>query len=599
MLRNLFKTKLNKYSAIILIFFCIASFRVFMLDKDIPSWDISTFQPMDEYFYGTLAFNLYDHGKINIGDKDVVNQADSIPQTKGTIIHNLVIYVSLLVFGNNYYGLRLPSAICGILSIVLLMIILNRIRKENSEENAVSNAKNKQFLVIALGYITFDFTFLLTSRICEPVIFRMTFILITLYMLYVLDKKNKNKMNYFLFGLLSTLSFLLVYTVNFFAFAAAIMSVGIYFILWRDRKSLTSVLFLVLGIIVGILITALYYRIVWDSSLYDTFKGIFAVYGDRASGAVGIREKLLTYYGHRDMLLNANIFLYSPILLFLLLATLPLSMVKAVKSRRIIDIFIVSLVIMMYLQTIFLDDYTRRKATTILPFVILSIYNGLTYKNVFMEYLGRKSKLLSLLCGVYIIFCGYITFKEPIQTFRGLSLFQSSLDNVLFVLNLVILIFVIAIFFISLFTNLNTKNLINFAFILIVLPSIILSIKYVYMYDNYTEKDIMVDVGKIAGDSYVMGGFPHSYRLYNSIKPVMSDYDAFRGEEKYENLLTKYIEDKKVQYLLGYTYDEAKLKEKYLKNNPNYRFEEIKRYERSFEENHKKTYISLYKIVKD
>lgn len=200
----------NKIKIIIFIFILtLASIRCLNLDKDIPGWQISQFQPQDEYAYSVLSYNMYDHNKINTIGEFSQDQTQGLPQIKGTVFENFFTYISFLIFGKNYYGLRFFSALFGILSIMLIYLIFTNINKCDND-----NKQNNYLLTVFLSiFMACDFTFLMTSRIAEPTIYREIIILFIFYLFTIL--KNK-KYNYFLFGFMAAFSFLFVYFVNFF-----------------------------------------------------------------------------------------------------------------------------------------------------------------------------------------------------------------------------------------------------------------------------------------------------------------------------------------------------------------------------------------------
>ena len=134
-----------------------------------------------------------------------------------------LVSLNLKIFGNNYYGLRMASVLSGAMILFVVYLILKEYFKNEK--------KGIFFILLALLYMIFDFSFLLSNKVAEPTIFRLL-----------------------AFG-----SVCYVYTTNFFIIPA----VGIYVLLMlisEDyKKAIFSFIFYILGLMIAGLVFFLFF----------------------------------------------------------------------------------------------------------------------------------------------------------------------------------------------------------------------------------------------------------------------------------------------------------------------------------------------------
>src|SRR5216684_5340415 len=76
--------------------------RALFLDRDLPPWSVAQLQPIDEFFYTISAFDLYRFGWIAHRVVAYV-PTDAEPTS---LVETAMTALALVLFGNNYYGLR-------------------------------------------------------------------------------------------------------------------------------------------------------------------------------------------------------------------------------------------------------------------------------------------------------------------------------------------------------------------------------------------------------------------------------------------------------------------------------------------------------------
>lgn len=94
--------------------------RVAFLDSDLPPWDVCQYQPIDELYYSITAFNIYHYGDIL---HKVIPYVESDSSTEN-LLGNLLASITLFLFGNNYYGMRMSSVLAAFFIFVMMYFTL-------------------------------------------------------------------------------------------------------------------------------------------------------------------------------------------------------------------------------------------------------------------------------------------------------------------------------------------------------------------------------------------------------------------------------------------------------------------------------------------
>ena len=142
--------KNNNIYLFILVSFFILYFitRILFLESDLPPWNISYYQSIDELYYTIGAFNLYHYGDYDVKLIDYISE----PKYVVNYFMEIFVAISLKIFGNNYFGLRMASVLSG--AIILLFIYLTL------KESFQDNKNNRIVAILILLYLIFDFSFL-------------------------------------------------------------------------------------------------------------------------------------------------------------------------------------------------------------------------------------------------------------------------------------------------------------------------------------------------------------------------------------------------------------------------------------------------------
>lgn len=496
--------KNNNIYLFILVSFFILYFitRILFLESDLPPWNISYYQSIDELYYTIGAFNLYHYGDYDVKLIDYISE----PKYVVNYFMEIFVAISLKIFGNNYFGLRMASVLSG--AIILLFIYLTL------KESFQDNKNNRIVAILILLYLIFDFSFLMSNRVAEPTIFRLLMCMVVYYLVLKISKNGISYTKSFIFGLIAFLSVFLVYTTNFFI----IPTIGLFIILtllFNDyKKILFNVLFYILGLITAGIVFLFFYWYVFNNNFIIDFIVLHSVVTDRISNV----------FSNVFSIFNTNIFRFNTSLLLISLVSLPLFVFITFYKKDKSTLLLFSIILMFFLQTIFINDYPQRKPFFILPFILIMICIVYDNRKVLFEKL-LFNKRIDILLKIYILIsfliCIYFTHK--------------SLDD-LIILNyfVLVLVFVNILIFISNIKYIS-KYIIWMVVILFFMTNIILDYKYVFSNPEYKYKNSMIEASQIIDNSYTVG-WSHAMRLYNNSIPLMSAYwYKWWSSESYEN----------------------------------------------------------------
>ena len=346
LLITILKTKFMKHSLWILaIGIFLILLKVLIIDIDLPSFSIAAYQPFDEVYYIDYAMNLYKTGSVFNYDK---------PSVFGSkpIITNIVTYFCLLIFGNNYTGLRFSSIIFAVTSICFLYLILKRI------------SNNKLFLFAGILLFSINYPFTLSNIVVEPTIARMAMALISLYLMILwTEKENVSFHSIFILTVICTLLWLFVYATNAFAILALFIVIlinGNVTFKMRAKR--------IIPFFIGILLSVTIYCILCFSSgesIYEAIRRI-RVHEDSISLSIQpIINNLLNIFR------KANIFRLNPLILYLFILSLTIVFIKNIKYFfKNINIIPWIFYTCFILQTLFINDFPERK----LIYAVLLLY---------------------------------------------------------------------------------------------------------------------------------------------------------------------------------------------------------------------------------
>ena len=562
----------DKRSKLEIIFLCVIFgvffLRVINLDADIVPWDMGHFQPIDEAYYTKAAFNWYNSATY-LNQPDILENIKQSSQAGQSFITNVFVYISLLIFKNTYYGLRMSAVFSAGVILILSYFIMNKL---DEKSNCKSGIILKYGLLL---YLVTDFAFLISSRVLEPVLIRGMWVVLTIFLLMYIEKNEKLKI--FILGFMTVTGIFLVYLINAFMLFPS----GILFLmyLFYDRKNLIRLtISYIAGAVVGLVISDVVLRVLNGQSLIAFIGGVNSAAGSRVTFSFeAVKMNFLE-------ILKSNIFMYNPIILTISIISIIGGVYLIFKKKDKNIAYILSTVVGFIIYSSLTSDYVYKKFTLILPILLLCIY--ICSINI-KEFKGILSKWVYCFGVVAIYVITYCLTVEVILTrFNNIS----ELGNTMIKAYKALIIIVPIVFLISMILYFKAdmkKNIfLIMAIIVCIMSNALFSLRYIYFFNNYSEKNIMVDVGKIVGKEMMIGGFPHGYRLYNETIPVLSGYDTYISQEFYESRLIDLVNKENVNYYIGYYSNGSTVEDiNSIIKNTEYKFEMVKVYQRYLEEN--------------
>ena len=118
LLKKITNSRLILLIAVILVaaLYCL---RVFNLDQDLPAWGVAFYQPKDEGCYALLAVNEWEYGTIAPENPFAEGTTMLVQEhVRTNLLGNLLEIASFHLFGDNYYGLRMPMVLLGFVNLL-------------------------------------------------------------------------------------------------------------------------------------------------------------------------------------------------------------------------------------------------------------------------------------------------------------------------------------------------------------------------------------------------------------------------------------------------------------------------------------------------
>lgn len=506
---------------------CVFCLRAIGLDKDLPAYGIGAYNPTDEGVYSSIGLNLYNYGSINpsvqIKD-DITVTSYTAYHIRTNILENLLVYGGLKLFGDNYYGFRIPMVFVSLINLLLLLRIAGILVKKYGK----CYEKDRWFIIAVEAIYTFSFPYLVSSRVVEPTLLRMTFALAA-YCVFL--SCNKVRYKYFFSGLIITLSLQLVYVTNIF-FYIPIFAAGCVEGLKNGKKAFwNSALSCITGCVLSLVAGAAYYYLAWGSNFVSNTLSIFHDFTNLSGYTVATAGGIKAIAGYILDFFGSNIFLFSLPILFFFLMLLPKMGKTIIKEKNAELTYAVMAVAGLLLQTLFTNDYIFRKAFLISPFVVFSIIIFVLNDNYVYSYRNttRKKAIIvytAVISVLMLLILWYRFFTNRAGTAGDFSIALKAGTIVVSVLGVSAIIWKMLG---ETEQNGNKqKTIIVFSIIGLFLLNVIPSICNVWLYNSYSEKELMIELNQYS-EQPIFGAYSYGFTLYNDIKPVL-----LRNEEQNE-----------------------------------------------------------------
>ena len=459
--------------------------RVLFLDSDLPAWNVGFYQPMDELYYSVGAFELFHRESSS---KDFL-----LFLRDGKYIANFlmegVTALSLSLFGNNYYGLRGAPVLAG-WGVLLLTC--------NLVWDYIKGKKDiRPFFFLSLYMVT-DFSFLLSNRVAEPTIFRMLSLLLLMKVAIKISETKISFRGSFILGFFSLASVIYIYTSNFFLIPAMFFFVGLITFFDNRKIVITNLASYSVGALFGVGIFLLVYEAFFDVSYIISFLEILPTYEGRSSFLL---SKIVD-------LLGANMFRFSPVMLFFVLLSIPLFIYSVVIRREKFEILLFVTTSMFLLQSCFLNDYYQRKLIFMFPLLLMIIMT---------VYLNREI----VLAKIYSRF-GYWVDAFLVASFSLILIWVHKTDGGVISYSTLLFSFLLIVLFLKKMW-IKPRLLLLCLALTLFSSNVFQGYRHIYSDPSYKYRDAMKRLEEIVGGHYTIG-WSHAMRMYNTSIPLMNMY---------------------------------------------------------------------------
>lgn len=501
---------------------CLFCLRFIGLDKDLPAYGVGGYNPTDEGVYSSIGLNLYNYGSIN-PKVEIKDEITVTPYTayhiRSNIIENLLVFCGLKLLGDNYYGFRAPIVLMSLINLLLILRITWLLVKKYGREFE----QDRWIIIVVELFYTVSFPYLVSSRVVEPTMIRMTFALAA-YCLFVSCKDVKWK--FFLSGFVITLSLQLVYITNIFLFIPVFVCGCLEGVKNGRRSFWESAFSCIGGCILSLAVGAVYYLIAWQSnfisnalSVFQDFSGVDG-YTAATGGIKVFAASILDFFG-------SNAFLFSLPVLFVFLVFGPGMVSTAIKDKNTDLAFSITAVAGLFLQTLFTNDYIFRKAYLIFPFVLFSliiIILDSNYQPDFNDSNGSKKKPLQTVFIVLVFLLMLLVLWYRFYTDRVGTAYDYTLAMKLFVIAFSLVGICSLIWAMSKTNNTKRGLLIGISILSVFTLNTYAGFSYVWLYDSFSEKNLMIELNKYS-EKPLFGAYSYGFTLYNDIRPVLLTND--------------------------------------------------------------------------
>ncbi len=497
---------------IILCFFIVLRFT--FLDQDTHSRMIEGINQNDEVFYTHKGFIKYLASEERLGKESKV-----APFSNNFSTYNAHIsYLSFKIFGNNYYGLRIPAVLMSL--IALLLLYKTGLSLYNS---------NLYILYGAMLLLFSDFYFFIFSRFQTPQIYSIFIISLILYIFH--NKNLKFNTKSFLLGLIGTIAVLNFYLFNLFLLA----SIGLYLLTISIRKkNISTLVYSLFGVLLGGFI----FFISIEGSIQDYFK-LLQEHNDQfklITNEVSFTEKIINTAKKVIAIFTTNLFRFNPIFLWAFISIPIISFVNIIKKKsNKTELFLFYIIIFIIAQNSFASSYPYKKLIVLAPISFIALIY------IFKQISERKispplilfSSITSLIIYLYSIKVNYSPEYWATEKF-GYNYIPLKSTYIY----LLLLGFIFFLIFISLYTYKNIRLKLTYPIVAFSLLLIIIELDYFIINPEFTYKNTLLKYAKTIKENRITGGYAKAYSLYSEATP---DFTPIRFKDSYKAEVEKEI----------------------------------------------------------
>jgi hypothetical protein len=511
--------------------------RSIYLDRDLPRYGISQLQPIDEFFYTIPAFNLFHYGSMTHQVVPYV-ASDGSPLD---YLENLMTWLTLVVFGNNYYGLRMASVLAALGVFLLLFVVLRR-QAPAASAGIAGNSWAATIGLLWMGYLLFDFAFAVSARANEPTIFRMFSMVILIAVAAVWPRRGSGLARPFALGGLAAAAFVFVYIYNAFLIPAILVALFVEGLAGGRWQAIKEAGAAIAGCVLAVGIYSALVYATYGQSLIEVYRLYVSPFGHNV-----LPHDLRTLVAHAYSIGGTNLFRYNIPLLALFLAAIPVFAYRTWSERSGTGLLVGSLLFFLVLQSEFAIDYPLKKLVMLSPLVVIVIAMALGWTRPFVAGLRKRPILLAPLL-IYAAAVAWFVFRVYAKTSSARVGQVVDLN----VLGLIVLAGAVVVAVVA--RGRLERALIAVVIMALALPGAFLQVQLLYENPQYKYRDAMIAAAPIINGKVTAGGISIGFRLYNTSEPVLNFYQYELlpgGMDVYNRNLARLFADGTAQYVVA------------------------------------------------
>ncbi|GEM_PF-1970029 len=438
-----------------------------------------------------------------MGSKSRLAQELNQVDLRFLFVHNqFITKASLDVFGNNYYGLRLPVVLYSLGIILLLFLIIRTLIPD----------RTIVFLIVVLMLTEFSFGSM--SRFQNPQVYSIFYVTLVIYLVHLYSRTSRRIFRIMAVAI-SLFATVLVYPYVLF------VSIGITLAILGESLRSKSSKPIVDGLVgslffIGMAGVTLALANQSPMEIWEKFAQINSVRNERVG--LDFIEVLRSVVFHIPF---TNLFRFNLILLFILILFFSqIVLTKKTDKKRGLKSFIVFCLISAFTQSALISSYPFKKWILIFPVIVIAL--AYCIRSIESATSGQKLALRISL-GFFCI-AGFLNWKitNTAEYWSGMENYQFiQVESI--ILYSLILLPILAILFLVLHKrkNLAVKVLLTGA----ILNGTLMSANYFFVSRTHSLRDLLVRNSDTIDGKLILGSFSHAFSFYNTGTVLQNPYD--------------------------------------------------------------------------
>ncbi|MGP8217524.1 MAG: ArnT family glycosyltransferase [Bacteroidia bacterium] len=526
----------------ILIFAGLLVFRFAYLDQDAPVWEIGNINQEDEPYYseGAILKLCADEGRTVKGFERAKGEPNDM-------YNKPLAYACLKVFGNNYWGLRVPDVIASVLFLLLIFSVFKTISPGN------------KFIPVMMVILFTNFYLFVYSRYNNPEIYSIVAITLTLW---VFTRYGYEKpLPLIISGLVASFSVLFVYPMNLFLPAALGLFILIKAIV---QKKFALPLYFFAGCVCCSLFLLLCLWLIGSSVFLKygsnlTYANSYDIFTDTHS----VKSVFMNFFRSITSVTNTGYFRYQLPLLIGIFAAIPILVFKARNKNDAngdLSLLILLLIAIQLVQNYFIVSFPFKKMIVVLPVTAIAIFLAAKDSD-FKSWIKTKSQkmvmALFLIAGLGLCLFNFKANKShEYWWYTGVGCFGTT-PAWFDALNILACVLLAAtLLYTVFFTNKLNKAIVISALAISILTNLAFAAGTFVINRKYQVRDCLISLEPMLHNKVVIYSYPFAYQFYTGCKPAFHQYpvDFINTATKasQDSMLTNKIADYLIEKVTPY-----------------------------------------------